>query len=416
MMQCKNIFFPVGQGGFMYSSIQNKEGEVVDFIYDCGSKTGGDKNGQLIVQKNIDILLKKLNNKKYIDTLIISHFDIDHINGVSMLLKTFSFKNILYPFHDLKTKSLYLIQQIYKAEIGNNVTDSSVDNIIEIIFNIEEFFQKTSTERVNIISISNLSQMPETFIPESELWPEMTISEKRSLGYINRSPIRIICKKTNWIFYPFMPSTDENHPISNQLLKIISGIEVSLSNNSLKDYINKNKKNIRNSYKGYLKSIKGDQSVFNRLSLMFYSGLNGEIKSNNKLCPITTLVAENTDNKVLFPQPFKESNSYGLLLTGDANLKGNTWQKKLQCTQSNVNLCEFIHTMNLPHHGSRHNCDQDSFINIKNLKNILIFYGLGNQYRHPHPDAIQNALSIYSNIQILHVNQFTGYIEKIWVH
>ena len=64
MFSCKNIFFPVGQGGFMYSRIENNGEKELDFIYDCGSDTGsiGKFLDKSIVEKKLINIIFKIYN------------------------------------------------------------------------------------------------------------------------------------------------------------------------------------------------------------------------------------------------------------------------------------------------------------------------------------------------------------------
>ncbi len=70
-------FYPVGQGCFYAGSIKNDIEEFV-IVYDCGT----------ISSRNylLDSIDEFKRHYKKIDLLMISHFDEDHVNGVSELL------------------------------------------------------------------------------------------------------------------------------------------------------------------------------------------------------------------------------------------------------------------------------------------------------------------------------------------
>lgn len=68
------FIFPVGQGGFAFEILNN-----TTVVYDCGSYTS-----QTLVEFYVDQLV--YNQIDHIDFLFISHFDDDHVNGLTYLL------------------------------------------------------------------------------------------------------------------------------------------------------------------------------------------------------------------------------------------------------------------------------------------------------------------------------------------
>lgn len=70
------VIFPVGQGGFAFENIG-----TTSIVYDCGSISSPAR-----LEMYIDCL--KAHGIKQIDYLFISHFDIDHVNGIQYLLSS----------------------------------------------------------------------------------------------------------------------------------------------------------------------------------------------------------------------------------------------------------------------------------------------------------------------------------------
>ena len=68
------FIFPVGQGGFAFE-VLNK----TTVVYDCGSYTS-----QTLIEFYVDQLV--YNQIDHINYLFISHFDEDHVNGLTYLL------------------------------------------------------------------------------------------------------------------------------------------------------------------------------------------------------------------------------------------------------------------------------------------------------------------------------------------
>lgn len=70
------VIFPVGQGGFAFENIG-----TTSIVYDCGSISSPAR-----LEMYIDCL--KAHDIKQISYLFISHFDIDHVNGIQYLLSS----------------------------------------------------------------------------------------------------------------------------------------------------------------------------------------------------------------------------------------------------------------------------------------------------------------------------------------
>lgn len=68
------VIFPIGQGGFAFENIGS-----TSVMYDCGSISSPAR-----LEMYIDCLKER--GVKKIDYLFISHFDIDHVNGIQYLL------------------------------------------------------------------------------------------------------------------------------------------------------------------------------------------------------------------------------------------------------------------------------------------------------------------------------------------
>lgn len=113
--------FPVGHGGLSVESIGN-----TSVVYDCGT-TSADKSAFLNGIEQIRSLCTEVNH------LVISHFDRDHVNGVSALLNSgLTVKKAIVPFVDERFKLVFddatggAYYQIIKLLSDHNVeiTDS----------------------------------------------------------------------------------------------------------------------------------------------------------------------------------------------------------------------------------------------------------------------------------------------------
>lgn len=105
--------FPVGHGGLSVESIGD-----MSIVYDCGTSSR-DKSVFLEGIEQIKRLCTQINY------LVISHFDRDHVNGVSALLNSgLTVKKAIVPFVDERFKLVF-----------NDATGSAYQQIMELLSN-----------------------------------------------------------------------------------------------------------------------------------------------------------------------------------------------------------------------------------------------------------------------------------------
>ena len=115
--------YPIGQGTFSAQIIRTSEKQYV-CVYDCGST-----NGAWNIPKYAGDLFCK--TKGIIDLLVISHFDMDHVNGIKKLYdKKFKIKKIVIPYVPLSERILLLLQ-------------GSQENNLKKAVNPKEFLEQT---------------------------------------------------------------------------------------------------------------------------------------------------------------------------------------------------------------------------------------------------------------------------------
>ena len=112
------VVFPVGHGYFAFEKINN-----TTVIYDCGSKSA---------PQRVEFYINELVNHgiNHIDYLYISHFDVDHVNGLAYLLRHIHVNRAIMPripedykhVYDLATSSTYTqminVLREYRTEIN----------------------------------------------------------------------------------------------------------------------------------------------------------------------------------------------------------------------------------------------------------------------------------------------------------
>ena len=103
-------FHPVGQGLFYTGSILKNH---YNFVYDCGSVTGGDYLDKAI-EKYVDFMTKKHSKINFIN---ISHLHRDHFNGLKKLCENIKVDRIYLPYlgNHQNVLNISLASQIFQG-------------------------------------------------------------------------------------------------------------------------------------------------------------------------------------------------------------------------------------------------------------------------------------------------------------
>ena len=103
-------FHPVGQGLFCSGDVtfDQKGRPLLRWVYDCGSST----SQHLISQELLRLEVSIGGARPRLDIVVISHFDRDHINCLTSLLKRFNVKVLLLPYLSLAQR----LAALYSSE------------------------------------------------------------------------------------------------------------------------------------------------------------------------------------------------------------------------------------------------------------------------------------------------------------
>jgi hypothetical protein len=107
------VFHPVGQGLFSSAtlSLSNSDGTVgYAWVYDCGTHSA-----QGLVKREIARLAGWA---RALDLLVISHFDADHVSGVSRLIGQMPTRRIMLPYMSLAQRLLLAFEQGFTGADG----------------------------------------------------------------------------------------------------------------------------------------------------------------------------------------------------------------------------------------------------------------------------------------------------------
>lgn len=314
-MQVIRLFPSIGHGGFY---IEKFVEENFVMVYDCGST-------------NFDTLEKEINELdiEKIDLLFISHFDDDHVNGISTLCKKYKIENVVMP-------DLYEFRLIYLAQAVGIA--SSMDTL-QLLTNPKKFFKSRLQSEPNFYFITENADdlQRENNNEEGNLRASGTNLINEIL--IKSNPVK--SNPIDWVMIPFNYNKDVNSKIIKtqieNLLKNQYG-QADIDEQWIIEHMDVVRKEFNNIFKQYNKDIKGDTNYSNVNSLVLYSGPS-EVKPS----------------KIKYNCTYKYLNSQkpGFIYCGDYNARDMVAFKELMdCMNAYEDL---IGGVQIPHHGSKNN-------------------------------------------------------------
>ena len=322
----------IGQGAFYTERFYSDGNNIANIVYDCGC-------GCKLPIRAKKLIKKSFQKNDSITILFISHFDADHVNGISTLKD--SVKEISYVILPELTKEEKIILAVSSVANGE---DASVKSLI---LDPQSFFG----ENTKVIFVSKI----EVNIDKA---PEKKLEE---LGSQMQSGTPIRCNDFNWMYVPFnypMPSND-----IDKLKRIIEDEKIRIDD--WDDLFQQNKiARLRNIFKQYVEDI-------NTASLVLFSGWN---KSANRKCFCST-------------KPFSNLIDYksACLYTGDVDLKKRDIRNELRFIDSTY--IKDIGMIQVPHHGSLKSYNQSVLFGINPDCN-LFFLSCGSNNKYGHPSSL----------------------------
>jgi len=289
-------FYPVGQGlfgaGFLSRHLDISPSFL--WVYDCGTSSS-----ELLIHRGISNLGSHSGNRKRIDLLTISHFDKDHISGITRLLREFKVGTILLPYMPL----------VERIVIGLN--ENSSDNLPLMGFYLNPALyllgqEGAEIERIVFVPPSengpdypNDEQAPVNVAPDgddsleldgAEKWPTQEDAEafrQASLHRNRKTKVQLLkpgsrlrLRRFNWEFIPYNDAPKSPIPnafseiVSKECRKLLSDESASIYEESLKKIV------------GAYKTQFGKSSKQkNIISLFLYSG---PIYMNLQTCHLTS--------------------------------------------------------------------------------------------------------------------------------
>lgn len=365
-------YHPVGQGLFY----TGKVGETY-FVYDCGSES------KTLLEDKIDDYLNDLKKKQsHIDYLFISHFDVDHINGLEYLLNKIKVKNFILPYFSLLERFAYYI----KNDVPKNIF-LSYFLLDPVTILLEPYTYESDIIPVdNIKMISNLEKKPnENERYNGNEWGTYLKEEKlETMEHISN----ITLENKKWVFRTFNRNINDS-----KLSKFEDEInKIGVSYKSIKEEIKKtNTGELKDCYENVFGKYK-----LNDTSLVLYHGPNSDFKIGHELVFFDETIYI-FGNNLQFYNPF--NNNMGYLLTGDIKIDEDI-KNHYSDYLKNVSIGT------LPHHGSHLNFNKE-VLNWCNNSYLWINSSSRarcNCWKHPHFNKVV--------IPILEDNKNFGWCNK----
>ena len=435
--------YPVGQGIFSAQIVKCENRQYV-CVYDCGTITG--REGKENIKKYVKDLYGKSGG--IIDLLVISHLDMDHINGVRHLYdEGFSIKKIVLPYMTKWEQLLFILERVEKdPRINYPVASSNL--FFHFILNSPYYMDAEGESRRDV----EVSSESEVVFSNTEV----TI-ESVPLGHLNH-------EFATWEFVHFSLYFDRGDVFESSVIntfKIKFGKKYSNFDEEIlleQNFLLGNFRDLKAIYQDVFKSIKETSGIknlealsCNRSSVILYSGFEREsfkkamgITSYVTSCPEIDIqcnwvasgflctchlsasnsgIGSNHDDCCTYscnqcPDVQKHGlltnnsrgwrdylcckNRTGWLGTGDAYFKifGNCYELS---EKLGVGRLASVRELIVPHHGSKNNSRPTFFNLFNNFFNVIcIIHSKVSSYGHPHKDVIQNIENV-DNLVPVHV-------------
>ena len=357
-MKVIRTFHPIGQGAF-YSEqfINDNNTPIGTIVYDCGSN-------------NLTCLKKIIPGcfiSRDIDILFISHFDADHINGISTLKKYYNIKRVIMPLIHVPDK---ILLKIYYAATCNN--KSELKHGLKIIDDPKAFFDSEHTKITFVTPIENAEN--------NELGQEVNSNELSETIY-SHTPITYQRDNLTWTYIPLHYKKNERIKAFQKALHD-QNILIDNWDDALFDAPELIKK-IQEIYK----KLKGGT---NGNSLILYSGTNTKVDSfiNYFSAPFPYYYGRFIHRCLV--------EKSGCIYLGDMDLNYEDVLSDIKSSLARYN--NTIGLIQVPHHGAKESYNVNLLSYFPDNQYYVLSYGIRNRYGHPSHMVI---CSIISNFKYL---------------
>lgn len=372
-MRMIRTIHPVGQGAFYTETFGN---DVI--VYDCGSKSGEE-----FLHREIDTL-----KGKTVKALFISHFHVDHINGIEYLLSICKVEYIFVPFLSDELKIYYACL----AEDG-----FCREFVIDSQKAIDSATRKQGNPKVIYVSSeSNDSEDENTFDLNND--NNVVINSIPSGTSVTYGTNNLI-----WEYIPLnLPNVDLESKLRYEIAEKIDINRICELDRILWDELKRcfNRKIHSNSR--------------NKFSMVLYSGSCSCVYVDEICCNYYKSSGEPEEKKLYVSrfEPFGNMRN-GCLYTGDCKLENEMYSKILEKYAKKI---DNIHVFQIPHHGSKYNFNSEVFNDFKKSEIFFMSVGLKNGHRHPSKDVLLDILNAGKILRCVNEKEETGFSIVYYIY
>lgn len=387
----KFTYHNVGQGLFFEGRFQFEDQEIT-IVYDCGAEKSYKSNLNSVISK-----FQISNN--HIDILVVSHFDFDHISGIRQLLSQCTVSHIILPYLTNEDILIYLLTQrnaspqeeSWYTEFLKNpyIILSGFESIKKITFIVnEDEFEKSIW--LESLDITNGNMENEAI---------HTIYKQVEIDFKNSRDVHEVNANLKLKFYNYAISSQKEQAFKTKIKEEMRNRGDS-SVHSLALRVLSNSKETEEFKTNYRYVSKSNHNNVSLLMMYDFKITRGEILK----------VAFQEEQLKLFnnaPQYYPLSNfRFVHFFTGDISLK--YVKKHLQIYEHYKDLLPHVDAIQVPHHGSKNNWNDDLLKLIPKKTIFIVSSGIHNQFGHPHTEVVD---SIEANHKMFKANE----TESIYV-
>jgi len=374
MTRCSYQFRPVGQGCFFTGIYTKNSRHVFNFVYDCGTDTGGSYLNDEINRFKSEISIG--GKKSVIDLLMISHFDDDHVIGVLELLKDVKCRYLIMPFLSVYERLAVFSKGGPKSEMHKGFLRNPQTFIINNQFNIDNIIfidgGNTNNEGIPLVTIPIDPDSPS---PKSGIIPDATYDTEADIKFDTK------------FHYFKMPFELEANVIDFKFKFYVKPYPAAL--------VRKFHDEVKAKFPGSLIS-----DLFNDFDRLELKGLYKEIFKDRNHSSLCVAVIKKTFKCVFYHDtpnllfPYEERQTT-MMLTGDASLKP---KKNIAAFLDHYKQeMDDVLMFQIPHHGSKYNSRLDVGSGLWDFPIFVINHG-SKSASHPHPDVRSFAMTHRKNV------------------
>jgi hypothetical protein len=421
-MRVERVQYAVGQGGFHGAGVyvgpdqDRTSPPAFTYVYDCGS----DQTWAL--DPAIDRFAARFGN---INALFVSHLDRDHVNGIDILLSRADVNTVYLPYLDDYCLVLDLLEADRQGGLSGALIEASLDPA--------GWFGRRGVRRVIRVGPGGPEGTDGPFLPEPSPEPEPDRSkitakidpEDATVLSQGREGSRAdLCKMTpgslivfsgpagqlDWVLIPHVtPAPRERVTAFVKAMRSALGLKPGrrIPSARLSDCLTKTRtrRGMRDAYEAIIAG--GAMRMHNRMSMSLYSGPTGR---GDRTRWVHTL-SEPGWPRLWYCWKSSNHGPVGWLGTGDATLKVEDVWDAFRATYDRI-LNEVV-TLDLPHHGSRHNFRSD-LTALPRLRHAIANASELSRHGHPSPDVIQELESRGIRVWQVSHKPISEFEETVW--